>query len=303
MVKFTLKQCVYFRTVAESGGISQAARALSISQPSVSAAIDKLEAITGLVLFERHHAKGLTLTRHGSLFLEHVKKLEAMAEQVSVEAEALRLEAAGELRLGVFWTLAPFFLPKLIRGFQIQKPKVVIRPMEMSLRDLSAGVTSGKLDLALTYDLGNHSNDLKMQQLAESSLRAYVAADHPFAKRSEVHVDELRKEPYVMLDGPGSRDYFERVFSILGLSPHITFSSTSMETVRSAVASGLGFTFLAMQPPTLQSYDGGRLAALELRPQTNRLKVALASRQGNHESKVVTDFRAHATKFFSDLPR
>ena len=65
---------------AEQGGIAQAARALNISQPSVAQAIDKLETVTGLVLFERHHARGLTLTMQGRLFLEHVTLLDAQAE-------------------------------------------------------------------------------------------------------------------------------------------------------------------------------------------------------------------------------
>ena len=49
MVRYTLRQCTYFRAVAESGGIAQAARALNISQPSVAQALEKLEDVTRLV--------------------------------------------------------------------------------------------------------------------------------------------------------------------------------------------------------------------------------------------------------------
>ncbi|MFD2032696.1 LysR family transcriptional regulator [Ancylobacter dichloromethanicus] len=109
MVRYTLRQLGYFRAVAEQGGIAPAARALNISQPSIAQALQKLEGALGLTLFERHHARGLTLTLQGRLFLQHAAALAAGAEQVEREARALAAETAGEIRLGVFRTLAPFY--------------------------------------------------------------------------------------------------------------------------------------------------------------------------------------------------
>ncbi len=137
MVRYTLRQCTYFRAVAEHGGIAQAARALNISQPSVAQALDKLEDVTGLVLFDRHHARGLTLTLQGRIFLQHVTSLEQQAQQVEREASALAAEAAGEIRLGVFWTLSPFYAAGLIRAFADEAPGVIVRQREMSLADLA----------------------------------------------------------------------------------------------------------------------------------------------------------------------
>jgi DNA-binding transcriptional LysR family regulator len=298
MVKFTLKQCAYFRAVAATGGISQAARLLNISQPSISQAIDKLEALTGLTLFQRHHAKGLTLTVHGELFLKQVSQLEAMAERVKNEAEALALESAGEIRLGVFHTLAPFFLPKLISGFLKKMPKVTIRPSEMSLAELDDALNAGRIDLALTYDLGNRSDGRASVNLAAMTPRAFVAAQHPLAKNDRVNVSELRGEPYVMLDGPGSRDYFEQLLSELGLSPQIAYTSTSMETVRSAVTAGLGYTFLAMQPPSSFTYDGGQLKALDVDPKPTALTIILEGKQDGYEGKIIKAFRRHSVECF-----
>ena len=298
MVRFTLKQCTYFRAVAEKGGISQAARALNISQPSVSAAIDKLETMTGLTLFQRHHARGLTLTMQGRLFLEQVERLEAAAAQASNQARALAIGEAGELRLGVFWTLAPFYLPKLIKGFQAQKPQVSVRPSEMSLADLDQALRAGEIDLALTYDVSRVAADVERLPLAEIKLRVYVSSEHRLADRPCVGIEDLRHEPYVMLDGSGSRDYFEGVFERLDITPKIAFRSSSLETVRSAVAAGLGYTFLAIQPPSLKTYDGGQLAALDLAPSVEALRVSLASRTGAPDNEIVRAFQAHARQFF-----
>jgi DNA-binding transcriptional LysR family regulator len=298
MVNFTLKQCAYFHAVATHGGISQAARVLNISQPSIAQAIEKLESLTKLTLFERHHAKGLTLTVHGRLFLEHVMQLEAMAERVKNEAEALSMDAAGEIRIGAFQTLAPFFLPKLISGFQKTMPKVVIKSFEMSLAELDDALESGRIDLALTYDLGNPMASCASVHLTALTPRVFVAAQHPLAAQKRVNASELRGEAYVMLDGPGSRDYFENLLAELALSPQIAYTSTSMETVRSAVAAGLGYTFLAMRPSSSATYDGGQLKALEIKPKPTELNIVLRRKVGGHEGKIVQAFRRHAVDFF-----
>ena len=186
MVRFTLRQCTYFRAVAEQGGIAQAAKALNISQPSVAQAIDKLEAVTGLVLFERHHARGLTLTMQGRLFLEHVTLLDAQAEWVSNQAQALANESAGEVRLGAFWTLAPFFLPSLVSGFLKTCPHAAIQHSEMGLAALGAALREGEIDLALTYDRGTSLERLEVTRLAALQPQAFVSANHPLAQRDSV---------------------------------------------------------------------------------------------------------------------
>ncbi len=136
MVRYTLRQIAYFRAVAEQGGIAQAARVLNIAQPSIAQALAKLEQALGLTLFERHHARGLTLTLQGRSFLGHATALALAAEQVEREARALAAETTGEIRLGVFWTLAPFYAADLMRDFARQSPGVVIRQKEMALTRL-----------------------------------------------------------------------------------------------------------------------------------------------------------------------
>src|SRR5690606_14592246 len=140
--------------------------ALNISQPSVAQALEKLEDVTRLVLFERHHARGLTLTLQGRLFLEHVNRLEEQAGQVEREAAALAAETAGEIRLGVFRTLSPFYAAGLIRSFGEAVPGVIVRQREMALANLADALRDGSIDLALTYDRGSDPQGLAFVQLA-----------------------------------------------------------------------------------------------------------------------------------------
>ncbi|KRW94702.1 LysR family transcriptional regulator [Paracoccus sp. PXZ] len=299
MVRFTLRQCAYFRAVAEQGGIAQAARVLNISQPSVAQALEKLEDVTGLVLFERHHARGLTLTLQGRLFLQHVMRLEEQARQVEREAAALAAEVAGEIRLGVFWTLSPFYAAGLIRSFNDATPGVIVRQQEMALADLADAVRDGSIDLALTYDRGSAPDGLAFVELAKLRPMVVLAADHPLAGQDSVRLAELADEPYVMLDGPGSRRYFEDLLAESGISPPISYVSTSLESVRSAVASGFGFTLLVMRPPSATTYDGGAVKTLEIEDDLQPLRIVLASREGGHCGLITRRFTDHAVAFFA----
>lgn len=301
MVRFTLRQCAYFRAIAESGGIAQAARALNISQPSVSQAIDKLENVTGLVLFDRHHARGLTLTLQGRIFLKHVIGLERQAEQVEKEASMLAAETAGEIRLGVFWTLSPFYAAGLIRSFGEKAPSVQIRQQEMSLESLANGVRDGTIDFALTYDRGVAASGLTLLELAVLRPMAVVAADHPLAGRKSVALSELANEPYVMFDGPGSRSYFDELLAENGLAPWISYISTSLEAVRSAVAAGFGYTLLVMRPPSPSTYEGREVRTLFIEDDVRSLRVVLASREGTHEGLIARRFADHAIQHFATL--
>lgn len=299
MVRFTLRQCAYFRAVAEQGGIAQAARVLNISQPSVAQAIDKLEDITGLTLFERHHARGLTLTLQGRLFLEQVAQLEEQAGQVEREASALAAETSGEIRLGLFWTLAPFYAAGLIRSFATVAPQVRVRPQELSLARLADALRDRTLDFAVTYDRGADAEGLAFQPLAALRPMVVVAADHPLAGRASVDLAELGTEPYVMFDAPGSRFYFEDLLAEGGISPPITYSSTSIEAVRSAVAAGFGFTLLVMRPPTPLTYGGGEVRTVEVRNKVRPLQVVLATREGVHQGQIARRFSQHTADWFA----
>ncbi|SMO96191.1 LysR family transcriptional regulator [Paracoccus laeviglucosivorans] len=300
MVRFTLRQCSYFRAVAEHGGIAQAARVLNISQPSVAQALEKLEAVTGLILFDRHHARGLTLTVQGRSFLEHVLKLEEQAAQVEREAAALAAELAGEIRLGVFWTLTPFFAVDLIRRFAKAEPALTITPHEMSLVNLAEAVREGSLDFALTYDRGADTTGLNLLELASLQPMVVVSADHPLAHRTSISLSELESDPYVMLDGPGSRHYFEGLLAENGMTPRISYVSSSLEAVRSAVAAGFGFTFLVMRPPSSETYDGREVRTLAITDNVRPLRIVLASREGVHRGLVARRFAEHARSYFTE---
>ena len=115
MVRYTLKQLYYFKAVAEHGGIAQASRALSLSQPAIAQALNKLEQQYGLTLLLRRHSRGVELTSHGRQLYQMAQELLQRAEQ---QESVIKLMSQGKLdtiRLGCFHTLAPFYMIPLIQ--------------------------------------------------------------------------------------------------------------------------------------------------------------------------------------------
>ena len=137
-VAYTLKQLRYYVAAAELGSISKATKRLNVSQPSISAAIAKLEAEFGITFFVRHHAKGVSLTRAGARFFRAARRLLADADQLDQYVTALSREISGSVEVGCVLTLAPLIMPSVIASFLDRHSNVQIGCRELFAQDRAA---------------------------------------------------------------------------------------------------------------------------------------------------------------------
>lgn len=298
MVRFSLRQLDYVRAVARDGGIAQAARSLNVSQPSVAQGLAKLEAMTGLVLFERHHARGVTLTSQGRQFLGHAVSLLDHAAQVERDATALAAFEAGEIRLGCFTTIAAFYLPGLIRSFNQAHPDIRVLAEEATLDLLANHVRNGNLDACLTYDIGDSLEGLDIRLLTTIEPTVILSSKHPLAGQVSIRLGELAGEAYVMYDAPGSRDYFDALLVDAGLTPEIAYASQSLECVRSAVGAGFGFSIAALRPRHETTYEGNDITAIPIGGEIASLNLVIASRPTREANRMLDQFVDHAFRHF-----
>jgi len=290
MVRFTLKQCAYFLAVVDHGGIAQAARALHISQPSVSQALDKLERLYGFRLLNRHHARGTELTAEGRSFSNLARSLMENAERVENNALSIAAQLAGIVRFGCFHTLAPFYLAQLIRAYGARYPQADIVPSELLQDQIVSDIESGKLDLALTYDMALDGQRLDWVVVARLNAFVLLSSDHPLASRPSISLAELADEPFVMFDGSSSRDYFNDILSSCRIAPPVAFNSRSMESVRCAVANGLGFSLSVMRPSHSYTYDGGRIVSVPIEEKLDPIDLVLVHKKHLALAGIVGDF-------------
>lgn len=302
MVKLTLKQCSYFVAVAEQGGIAQASRVLNISQPAVAQAVDKLEHLFEFRLFERHHARGTELTPQGRAFIFSARSLLQLAERTEHDAQAIAADMAGVIRLGCFHSIAPFFLPRIISTHKKVFPEIEIASSELRQDEIIRGIDAGEIDLALTYDMSLDHCQVERQVMTQLKPFVLLSEHHPRASQSSIRLADMAQEPFVMFAGPSSRDYFQNILSTQGIAPPISYNSKSMESVRSAVSNGLGFSLSVMKLGHEEIHDGGSVVSVPIADDIEPLAIVMIRKQGAPLSGQIEKFSLFCEKHFNSAP-
>ncbi|WP_245582576.1 LysR family transcriptional regulator [Oceanobacter kriegii] len=271
-MNFTLKQLRYFAVAGEHQSVTKAAEILYVSQPSISSAILHLEDVTGLKLFIRHHAQGLSLTPQGMEFYRKARGLLQEAESLAQFASSLSTEITGSLRVAGFPTLTGALLPQIIKSYMHKYPAVNIDCRELHQKNLIEGLQNCDYELGITYDMELPAN-IEFEALASLPPYATVSSDHPLADKSSVSMAELAEHPLVMLDWPVSQQYFMSLFISQGLNPNCAYKTHSLSMVRGMVANGLGYSLLNMP---ISDNTGDQLVTLPISDSVVPLKLGIA---------------------------
>ncbi len=296
--KFSLRQLRYFVTVAEAGTMAAAAERHHISQSAISLAITQLEQALGVQLFLRRKSRGIALTDAARRVLPEARSLLAHAGEVQSTALSLGQTLSGELTVGCFPTLTPFVLPDILSRFPREHPGVTLQLFEGSVAETSGRLLDGTCDLALLYDLGLPE---EISKTLLYRVRPYVllAADHRLAAPGPIALAELRDEPMVMLDMPPSAEMFRQVLATGGVEPDVRFVSTHFESVRSLVASGIGYSMLLQRPAADFTYAGPPLVHREITDDVLAIDVVLAHAREARLTRRGQAFATYCAKTFA----
>ena len=298
MPKFTLRQLEYLIAAADAGAVAGAASGLNVSQPSVSAALRKLEDQLGVQLLVRHHAQGVTLTPTGQRLITSARSLLAQAEDWQREAAAAEGEIACELTIGSFMTLAPMYLPGLMTDFMRAHPAVTLRIAEGTQDQLIDGLVASRFQLALIYE-ADLPIKLDLTTLATFDPYVLLPASHELAACTAVKVRQLAEQPMVLLDVAPSRTYFRTLLRVHGIEPTIAFASPSIELVRGLVARGLGFSLLITRPAGDVSYEGLPLAIRPIADAVEPGRLMLARLPDVRPTRLERTFVTFAVDWFA----
>lgn len=290
--RYTLRQLEYFVAVGRAGSISAASDILNVSSPSISAAINQLEAEFGLSLFVREHARGLTLTKAGERFLGRTEFVLREAELLATLAGEITGKVQGLLSIGCLVTFAQIVLPGLRREFETLYPDVRFEQRELNQAEIFSQLRRAELDLALTYDLDIPS-DLTFVPLHELPPYVVLNQEHPLANRSELSVPDLAEHPMVLLDLPFSSEYFVSFFKDKGITPYVAERTRDMSVMRSMVANGFGFSIANIRPLNLLSPDGKKLIFIPLSGEVRPMRLGLLKAKNENDTNTIKAFMKH----------
>lgn len=190
------QQLEQFVAVARARNFTRAAAELNISQSALSRAIQKLEEQVGRPLFERK-PREVVLTDLGELLLDRAKEILKMVEDTfSLISEASR---HGRIRLGAIPTIAPYFLPGLLRTFSGLHPEISIIVQEDTTENLLKRCSHGEIDLAILAQ-PVIAKYLEVAELFDEELFLVVPAGHALSERAEITPEAVEAYPFVMLN-------------------------------------------------------------------------------------------------------
>ena len=138
-----------FAVVAESGSVTEAARRLYLTQPAVSAALRRLGAAVGAPLFARS-GRGLVLTSRGRRLADGLHPhLERLVDAALAPPSFDPRTSDRTLRLGLSDSAEQWLLPRLLRVFEREAPRMRVIAIPVQFRTVGAALASG-LDAAVT---------------------------------------------------------------------------------------------------------------------------------------------------------
>ena len=227
-----IQQLQYLEKIVESGSINEAAKALFLSQPSLSNAIKELEQEMDLQLLVRQKS-GVSLTNEGREFmiyarqiLDQVKLMEAKYKQHTVRKQAFSVSAQ-------HYAFVVHAFVDLIKQVDAEEYQFTLR--ETETQNILEDVMSFKSSLGILY-LNKFNRQvltklfkekkLKFTPLFKAKPHVFVCRDNPLAQKSSVKLRDLEDYPYLSYEqGQENSFYFaEEILSTLNRKMHIKVS-------------------------------------------------------------------------------
>lgn len=244
----TLNELRYIVAVARERHFGKAADSCHVSQPTLSVAVRKLEDELGVTLFERRKGE-VSITPIGEQIVTQAQRVLEEISGIRQAAEQGKDQLAGPLRLGAIYTIGPYLLPHLIPNLAKTAPQMPLVVEENYTAVLSEKLKQGDLDVII-ISLPFDEPGVRTLPLYEEPFVLLIPSSHPLNQYDEIEVDQLKGEDVLLLgSGHCFRDQVLEVCpDCLAKSadghPHQSLESSSLETIRYMVASGLGVTVL-----------------------------------------------------------
>jgi len=279
-----------FRSIAEMGSITAAARDLRISQPAVSRQLAELEGALGARLVDRL-PRGIRLTTAGEMLRERARRIFAEADAAEREISELLGLRRGRLAVGASTSIGSYLVPRVFGDFADRHADITLELQIGNTRAIQTDVLEGKLDLGLTEGFAD-SDALDVQVFTHDEIILIAAPDakgRPLAGVRTVKARDLVDLPCIVRElGSGTRDVIEAHLAQRGveLKPRMSLGST--EAIKNAVVRGLGVAIVSRLTVALE-LEIGRLREVKISDLTIRRALHRLTLRGKQPSPAATE--------------
>ncbi len=278
----TLKQLQYLVALHDHGHFGKAAEACFVTQSTLSAGLRELETLIGITLVERNR-RVVRFTALGERIVEKARRIMREAEELADMVKAGGEPLAGELRLGVIPTIAPFLLPRLLPAMRQDWPDLKLFLREETSAAACDSRHRGRLDcvlLALPFACGEVDSAVMFE---DRLFVAYPAGEAPPARILPEAIDHNRL--LLLEDGHCLKDHILSACNRPELRAEAKMLGTSLHTLVQMVDNGLGMTMLPKMAIDAGILDHTGVQARPLDAAHPSRTIALVWRKGSPRAK------------------
>ena len=287
-----LRQLEYFCTVSSLENFTKAAQFLHVSQPSVTKAIQALEAELNLLLFDRSQ-KHIALTEAGEVFLLHAKKILQNVQMAQMSVEKFQTHTGGVIKFGVPPMMEAYLLPIFFMKFQAANPDILLDLHECSdSHSVSRELSKDFLDFGIMLLQPDEYLE-SSQELFRDEFYLCLPPEHRLSNYEKISFDELKNEKFVLQPAGTVQHLLAlQLSAAAGFVPDILLSSSQLKTIEALVSGGAAVSLL----PKFVLKDAENFNAVPIDPPL-KFKVVLAWSRFKELSPLGTRF----LKIFNEL--
>ncbi|WP_159881748.1 LysR family transcriptional regulator [Paenibacillus puerhi] len=235
-----------FYLTAKLGSLSKAAKALYITQPSVTHAIKQLEQQLELPLFART-SKGVELTKEGAVLLPYIEQAYNFISLAEEKLKELKNIAGGEIKIGGSDSLCKHYLLPFLESFHADYPNVQINLVHGTTPEIVKELKDGKIDIGIVRMPLNDSQlivrqGITLQDCFVTGVKYRELAEHT------VSMERLLEHPIILFTrNSSSRNFITRLFRERGFDLHPDIELGSVDLLIQFAKIGFGISFVTRE--------------------------------------------------------
>ena len=193
MLNWSLLQS--FVAVAEFGSLSAAARAIELSQPTLSRHISELEKTLGYRLFDRA-SNGLNLSPEGKRLIKHANTMNDAAHRLVLQAGSKSETVSGTVRITASQMMASYVLPDILAELNKLEPNISI---EVVASDKTENLLRREADIAIRMYRPTQ-DDVITRKVGELPLGMFASRTYVEAHGNQLSIEDLAKHRFIGYD-------------------------------------------------------------------------------------------------------
>lgn len=293
-----LKQLEAFVSVAEEGSFSKAAKALFLTQPTVSAHISSLETELGVRLFIRN-TKEVNLSEDGQTLYGYAKQMIVVEKKIEAVFDRTRKESSHCIHIAASSVPSQYLLPQILACFSEKYPKEQFKIMETDSAKVVEQVVNGNVDIGFT---GTVLEKKYCQYIPfyQDELVVITPNSERFRKLHEIdgegacpEKEWIKSEPLILREeGSGTRKEAEKILRRMGVNIdnlNIVASMENQETIKRSVSRGVGVSIISRLAAEEEINDG-KVLSFSLNGEAGKRDINVVYNKNFQLSSVAENF-------------